>query len=1174
MQLLALVWFKQLIIFAPIASGNIISTNVSEVLERLYGSGVPLPDRHKQAVRLSGFETGVIQEGPKKKVRTDGRGHLWLFAEQALFARNRKEDPQEDADSYMGRIPEDMKLKWQGKTITKADWAPERVDRHTKEFRDFIKSHIPRFDRIGVYEKFYLYIEQASRWLSEGYTVEDFEGEEQRRYATEEMRRIEENRLYGMNKYGWIKDDEMPGGRRKYYASTPQALIIFLLDCGYSLEIGKGRQAAITSTVMLYEAMTMLVRASYKGVLVTDDIEFTGKSIFNDKLKSSIGYVRLDHSWMYPPAAPNWADKKISFDWSGAVTKDEKKTLSSEYALAASDDTQTINGTTPSKVIFDETQNIPTYVAIKLEARPTMLTSGEDGTIRIKRQLCAYGCVCAGTKVWTNDGDLVNIEDLDHSRGIIGFNAFQGRASKEDITYWQPPAEKPCYRIRTRSGRMLECSEDHPILWSHASFGEVSRSDGRLFHKKTKFVEAKDIKAGDQVCLIEEVPMFGVERVWEPRFLGWLVGDGYYGGKSTRLSTCDKEIQDYVYSKFDAKREKGHTTKDGRDYQEIRINSIQQNLRDAGIFGQSKLNKRLPSNIHRATKEDICDFLGGLFDADGCVLYRGEKTSKYIVLTSSVPEIIEDARYLLQKLGIHGRVWCVPPTIKDGRKDRRPYYRLEIAGKLNVLAFHRNIRFHVKYKQERLDFIAKYVEDRGAKHSKEIHGLRMDRVLSVEYIGMKPIYNLTAGTTNTYVANGIVTHNTGSSHQRGKGAFENEYKNTIKKWAEGKDTSSFVPLFLDWTCRPNMTTSRYCEEYEFYLSADNNEVAGMSKEERTAQFHAAMPSKPEDMFLTSHKTIIPAILIKKHQDRIIEKCHGNGLAPMPGHFSPIYDFNKPMPDGSYLPFKVVGAKWNPTGADDFEAPCRMLTEHVPGWAKRFVKGTDPIQSPTGNSKFASVVIDRAGRIQEQNGQTVYNPVVACILNWKSEVVEENFLQSALMNMYYANYGSKGCMEVFEQNQGQAYEQFMISPAIDLERNLWLRMAMPPRYRGGGHLRGLGLKSGAKGGSKGALYADVRSGFLDMGDGVWHYEIFSQAQNVVVEEKDQGGMAYYPRNKNVDNDDLLDAFGFALISSEIEMGLPVEVGGDKAPAKVKKIIYDHDPRTLKLIEREIEMPVKY
>lgn len=29
-----------------------------------------------------------------------------------------------------------------------------------------------------------------------------------------------------------------------------------------------------------------------------------------------------------------------------------------------------------------------------------------------------------------------------------------------------PPAKKPCVRITTTSGRTLECSTDHPLLWS------------------------------------------------------------------------------------------------------------------------------------------------------------------------------------------------------------------------------------------------------------------------------------------------------------------------------------------------------------------------------------------------------------------------------------------------------------------------------------------------------------------------------------------------------------------------------------------------------------------------------------------------------------------------------------------------------------------------------------
>lgn len=798
--------------FASIATGNPIQDNAAEVLSRLYQGGVRMSERHKQAIRLGGIDIDR-SETPQKTVRTDGRAHLWLFPEQAEAAKARKKDPQEKAEAYMDRVPLAVKQQWASVQISRNDWVPESIDSHTPEFRDFIKSHFPRFDRLKFYLKFYLYIEQARRWLDEDTSIEDYRGEEQRRYATNEMARIEENRLYGMNKYGYIKDDEMPGGRRKYYASAPQALIVFLLDCGYSLEIGKGRQAAITSTVMLYEALTLMVRTSYKGVLVTDDVGFTGKAIFNDKLKACALFLKDRNAWMYPPAVPNWADTKIAFDWSGGSTKDEKKLFSSEYSVAASDDTQTINGTTPSKVVFDEAQNIPTYVAIKLEARPTMLTSDSQGNISIKRQIVAYG--------------------------------------------------------------------------------------------------------------------------------------------------------------------------------------------------------------------------------------------------------------------------------------------------------------------------------------------------------------------------------TGSSNQRGKGAFEGEYKSTIARFFRGdktesgkEKTSTFVPLFLDWTCRPNMTTSRYNEEYMFYLSDNEGDTAGLSREERTAQFHAAYPSQPEDMFLTSHKTIIPSLLIKKHLDRIYDECHSKGLAPKPGRFEPIYDMSRPMPDGSYLPYYVRDARWVPSSADDFEAPIRMLIDRTKGWSRRYVKGTDPIQSPTGNSKFASLVIDRAGYIGESEGQRIFQPVVACVLNWKSPVTDENFLQSALMNLYYSNHGKRGCMELFEVNQGQAYEKFMCSPFIDLQNSLWLRMALPQRYRGGGHQRGVGLKSGNKGGSKSALYSDVRNGFLDMGQGVWYYELFSQAQNVVVEEKDGGGLAYYPRNKNVDNDDLLDAFGFALISSECEVLDPVEVGIDN-PAKKRRTIWDRDPRNpTVLIEREIEIPVRY
>jgi len=45
------------------------------------------------------------------------------------------------------------------------------------------------------------------------------------------------------------------------------------------------------------------------------------------------------------------------------------------------------------------------------------------------------GCVCAGTKVWRNDGTLCNIEDLMPSDGILGYSD-DHEISQEEIVKW------------------------------------------------------------------------------------------------------------------------------------------------------------------------------------------------------------------------------------------------------------------------------------------------------------------------------------------------------------------------------------------------------------------------------------------------------------------------------------------------------------------------------------------------------------------------------------------------------------------------------------------------------------------------------------------------------------------------------------------------------------------
>src|SRR5690606_26879389 len=123
-----------------------------------------------------------------------------------------------------------------------------------------------------------------------------------------------------------------------------------------------------------------------------------------------------------------------------------------------------------------------------------------------------------GNKVWTNNGDLKNIEDLVQEDGIIGF---KDGFNKEPITWFQPPTEKPCVKITTNTGRSLECSIDHPIYKGLQPWGS------NITHNE--FVEAGDLKKGDYIGVIEEVDIWSDKKLPHARAIGMIIGDGTYG---------------------------------------------------------------------------------------------------------------------------------------------------------------------------------------------------------------------------------------------------------------------------------------------------------------------------------------------------------------------------------------------------------------------------------------------------------------------------------------------------------------------------------------------------------------------------------------------------------------------------------------------------------------------
>lgn len=436
---------------------------------------------------------------------------------------------------------------------------------------------------------------------------------------------------------------------------------------------------------------------------------------------------------------------------------------------------------TPDAFLFDE---IGKGECIKPwdAAKPSFADSTDSSKWRVTPLLS--GCVCAGTKVYNHKGMMVNIEDLIQNEGILGFDKKSQEVTKELITWMQPSSEKECYRITTRKKHILECSYEHPILIRHRNKEE--RVGGKRI-RKLEFVPTEDLKVGQQIVIAESVDIWGDKKMWEPRLVGWFIGDGTYGNNEVpAISSCDYEINDYISSNFETSdKKKPEVTKDGKDFLQRRLKGTGKNLRELGIFGQTKCGKTLPNEIYSYNKEDIVEMIGGLYDTDGHVSLKG--TCPSIGFTSVCENLIIEIKYLLNKLGIHPTYNKVKYKANELVKKDTEAYVLTISDKRSVDTFIKEITFKIKYKQDNLIKLSKYYENKKEQIPRELKNCRLDTISSIEYIGIKPIYNLTAGNTNTYLANGIVTHNT---------AGESELSSDAEAILKNPATYDIMPM--DW----------------------------------------------------------------------------------------------------------------------------------------------------------------------------------------------------------------------------------------------------------------------------------------------------------------------------------------------------------------------------------------
>ncbi len=445
----------------------------------------------------------------------------------------------------------------------------------------------------------------------------------------------------------------------------------------------------------------------------------------------------------------------------------ERGSLNQVLAVSSKDDTEKIRGKR-GWILFEEMGSFKGLLSLYDITRKSV----EDGDLTFA---CMYlvGCVCVGTKVWTHDGRCINIEELNKKDGIVGFTPTEDitvdssimhlnrGTTKEPISSNINIANKPCVKITLCNGNTLECSSDHPIFIQKHRMNH----DGTIDYYEEVFKYAGNLKVGDRVIECREIPVFGNDTLFDARLVGMLIGDGIYGEEcGTRYYSKDAELLKYVKNKCDCIVPTIHTTKKGNSYEELGIRGLVHHLRNIEIYGQTKMNKRLPINYQTLDKENTILLLSGLYDTGGSKCLS--KKDGYIYLTQSNREILEQVKILWRKFGVLGDITKTNPKIKKGRKDKNTWYTLTISERYSAYTAAKILKLLVPCKQENLNKIIEYYNTNPSKKEQKYpKDIVISKVKNVEEIGEKPVYNLTAGLSHTYLANNIVTHNTAAESE-------------------------------------------------------------------------------------------------------------------------------------------------------------------------------------------------------------------------------------------------------------------------------------------------------------------------------------------------------------------------------------------------------------------------
>ena len=285
-------------------------------------------------------------------------------------------------------------------------------------------------------------------------------------------------------------------------------------------------------------------------------------------------------------------------------------------------------------------------------------------------------CVVGDTRLMdATTGRLVPIRDIQAGDHILAMDSRQKVRPFEVERVWSTGV-KPVFKLRTRTGRGITATANHPLLTAQG------------------WKRVDELHPGDIIATAMRLPEHGVEKPERGdlcRLLGYLVGDGtlqthraigFCGSDAVVVKDAvgivtrhfpevtwreKKCYGDYQEGDFRCLYENGY----GKPYG----NPLREWLRDLGVLGQKDNTKHVPDWVWESGQTGASQFLAGYLSADGCVKQTAGR-GWFVHFDTVSRRLAEDVQLLLLRLGVIA-------TINDGcqsAKGTQSIYRISVAG--------------------------------------------------------------------------------------------------------------------------------------------------------------------------------------------------------------------------------------------------------------------------------------------------------------------------------------------------------------------------------------------------------------------------------------------------------------------------------------------------------------